>query len=199
MSPSKFSLLCGWFTNIFVRQARWLVQSTKCYNCDAKLHWQHSLMDGTQKTLLARNVDTAGPVFKPPVTPCRRPFNCPPARAASIQPPRQWLLKSSIAQQASYSFNWCWWPSVPSFRSEQVSSTRPLPCCSHRSPILWYQKIHWIPITQLILPRQTYWVLQGTFRLGWSLTCSLPVSRAGLGWRRHKQLNLWCDSRSSNV
>ena len=99
------------------------------------------------------------------------------------QPP-QWVLNSSIAQKASYSFNWCWWPSVPWFRSEQVSSTRPLLCCSHRSPILWYQKIHWILITQLILPPQTYWVLQGTFRLGWSLICSLAVSRAGLGWRR---------------
>ena len=163
------------------------------------MHWRHSLMDGTRQTHLARNVDTAGPVFKPAVTPWRRPFNCPAARAASIQLPRQWVLKRSIAPQASYSFNWCWWPSVPLFRSEQVSGTRPLPCSSHRSPILWYQKIHWILITQLILQPQTYWVLQGNFRLGWSLTCSLPVSRAGLGWRRHKQLNLWCDSRSSNV
>ena len=134
--------------------------------------------------ILARNVDPAGPVFKPAVTPCRRPFNCPPARAASIQPPPQWALQSPIAQQASYSFNWCWWPSVPSFRSEQVSRPRPLPCCSHRSTILRYQKVHWIPITQLILPRRTYWELQGPFRLGWSLTSSSPVSRSWLRWRR---------------
>ena len=39
--------------------------------------------------ILARNVDTARPVFKPAVTPCRRPVNCPPARVASIQPPPQ--------------------------------------------------------------------------------------------------------------
>ena len=43
-------------------------------------------MDGTRQTHLARNVDTAGPVFKPAVTPWRRPFNYLPARAANPNP-----------------------------------------------------------------------------------------------------------------
>lgn len=30
-------------------------------------------------TIIARNVDTAGPVFKRAITPRRRPFSCPPA------------------------------------------------------------------------------------------------------------------------
>ena len=35
---------------IFVLQARWPVKSTRSCNCHAKLHWRHSLTDGTRQT-----------------------------------------------------------------------------------------------------------------------------------------------------
>ena len=134
--------------------------------------------------ILARNVDTVGPVFKTADNPCWWPFNRPPARAVSIQPPPKWALQSPLAQQVSYSFHWCWWPSVPSFRSEQVSSPQLLPCCTHRFTLLWHQKVHWLPVTKLIITCQAFQVLQGTLRLGWPLTCSSPMLRTQRAWWR---------------
>ena len=50
MTPSRFSLLCGWFTIISLLQARWVTNSTRCYNCHTKLHKGHLLIDGPWQT-----------------------------------------------------------------------------------------------------------------------------------------------------